>query len=1447
MKTEHRLKTISIFMVLLISMVLLAMPIVAQAQRTCRIAINYDDPILGELNPFADFDPVVQDELKCSYWGSGNEGHYIFVIEHEAGLFINHYDIVVTAFPDGSWTNWGNVTPDIIKRTGTETYFRIGQEHVNGIADTFSFAETYIRVQLYVNNVLQNIDPTDSSKTERVFRLNNKAVDPFDSTLLPASNTTIYNFFNAYIDAGGLNDPANGGDGLYCFMDDITDPANEVLDVLETGAFADLSVMTINVPGTLAEGTYDLRFRAATTGARHEGFMPRYNITLQQYLDPITNRNATTDYGVSAGCPDKSFDIRLPIDLNDTNKSHYTVWYGNQALVIDTVYANSGADDIIELDRAWILSNTDINDNTWNDLDTPLVVVYDNGVRFYAGVDDGVGPRLMRVQIFGNDTADPSDDETHFVFSSDLAGTPDANDFKVWNGAGSVSTLDFTTFEISGNEVIAHAALVDGDRVNMDPANGITDLNGNQALVLCANQYETAHTVRMIERVAATDYMSSWGGDWEIMVEFNDEMLAAIPPDFTAEDPNLYEVSFPEPLDPTNAEVVVPYAAFFIEGTIDDPYGITYQTWQQKTVVLYVNHPTKDTSPANMPTVTIKPVQNAAGAFQPLGLTGGDFTGDVSWLAEDKVGPYIVQSWYMIDGECGKTSSALLSEGKHFMMIEWSEPLSQTLTINKLRHDWFVFDPIDPAWQNIDVPFGLDWSKQKGLAAHLIPGITDANRVLTINLGTSANGASPILYNAHSADPEISIVNVKLDNFRDVLGNTASTYSNDPVSILNKTVPWIEEASTRDNDSDGFIDEVVLTWNRGVWQIPFDPANDPLNHPLLYNSSLIPDKDINSIDTDPHPVHNVTHIALNQGVFPYDLYDTNYTGTLDLFVDANNYFVDAYGNRRDFKHQNCPVLDKAPAAIVKVCFWNGAVPGTYAVEVNFSEAVEIPDTSLSPSAYFVINPAPTYKNWLDVDGSDGVISFLIQSSSPPAGISIGTELIKDLAGNQTTVNPTNVQGPADKPDYFAYPDVAPFDVSGPKVGDASMEIEGFIFDQNGSPLSLCLTEDCDPGCGAIVMAFRHADLFDQDPCSPTYCQLVIDPARCSGATQLRRGDGYYALHVSGGCCGTPSDGEAIILVVIPNPDPACGGKALPYNAFDPNFQDDFYIMTGLVPADAGFYIEWHQGSYPDLFNMFLDMQEKIYVSPNWNFISTTIDKSYGDEHADTLKTGADFYGPPLLNWNGVETRDKVPVDDIDKVWFTISPPCGMGWQKACTFDSNYYGSGGFVQDYPATHVPPIAGGSKIAFFGAGNGYMIKMAKAGVLVVLGDSVIGKPNQPYYKQLTVGWNMAGYWSDWLRMVATGPSITNFAVGDFSSAMSFPLVDGVNVDNTFFTPDEIFLGANATYLRTYVNIDHSPGFKDIGVRVWDDAFQTFDLRYIGPGMAEWINASSTMLYFD
>jgi hypothetical protein len=129
MKILKKLSKISgISLIFLLAFLITSIPAVAQTLPTCDIAINY----LG-LNPYADFDPVVQDELKCSFWTTANpnntEGHYYFVIEHPAGWFLTSYNIDMYFFPADE-LDFGHVDPIIDERTATKTYFHVGRSTV---------------------------------------------------------------------------------------------------------------------------------------------------------------------------------------------------------------------------------------------------------------------------------------------------------------------------------------------------------------------------------------------------------------------------------------------------------------------------------------------------------------------------------------------------------------------------------------------------------------------------------------------------------------------------------------------------------------------------------------------------------------------------------------------------------------------------------------------------------------------------------------------------------------------------------------------------------------------------------------------------------------------------------------------------------------------------------------------------------------------------------------------------------------------------------------------------------------------------------------------------------------------------------------------------------------------------------------------------------------------
>jgi hypothetical protein len=352
------------------------------------------------------------------------------------------------------------------------------------------------------------------------------------------------------------------------------------------------------------------------------------------------------------------------------------------------------------------------------------------------------------------------------------------------------------------------------------------------------------------------------------------------------------------------------------------------------------------------------------------------------------------------------------------------------------------------------------------------------------------------------------------------------------------------------------------------------------------------------------------------------------------------------------------------------------------------------------------------------------------------------------------------------------------------------------------------------------------------------------------------------MHIYGDCCGNIDEGGAIIMVVVIYDTCNSPGGAMitesdwPLDATDPNYIDGIFIMTGLVPSDIdevtdtglySYYLEWEdsQGMQQPLFNMELDDCEKIYLRPGWNSLSTTIDKLYFDEDGTPSAPMVNPDVVALRNSDDAVTAASVPMDDIEKVFATISPPLPifttpLGWTACCTYDPATYttGSGGYILDYPSAHTNNSQ--NAIAYFTAGSGYLINMANPGVLVVLGTSVLDRPveTQPYTKGISNGWNMVGYWSDILRMIIGAPNVNLFEPGDFSTVWTFGPGLGPYDLIPSTTPDAIFIGADATQLRTNVNID-IPGY-DSGVKVWDEGFSyAVDFTFIGPGMGTWLKA--------
>jgi hypothetical protein len=301
-------------------------------------------------------------------------------------------------------------------------------------------------------------------------------------------------------------------------------------------------------------------------------------------------------------------------------------------------------------------------------------------------------------------------------------------------------------------------------------------------------------------------------------------------------------------------------------------------------------------------------------------------------------------------------------------------------------------------------------------------------------------------------------------------------------------------------------------------------------------------------------------------------------------------------------------------------------------------------------------------------------------------------------------------------------------------------------------------------------------------------------------------------------------------------------------------------MTGRVAGDTDFYLAWEdsfQAGGVTTMDMDLSRQEKIYLKTGWSFISTTIDKTYYDlDGVEGTGWNNMATGTALLDSTGVATRTEVEIEDIEDVLFTISSAAGYqyGWSRLFAFDEQAYTANqGVCFDWPTGHPDDSTQPgyqNQVAYFGAGYGYYIRMSKPGVLVLLGDSVtnaVVKPNQPYTRDLMTsgtGWNMVGYWSNILRMVVSGgPPVINFQRGDLSTVIGdvFPLPPG-SVDSAYLTPDQIFAGAGALALKTTTN----NSFEN-SARAWYSGVPVFDFRYIGPGMASWVNAQTSPVQFD
>jgi len=1363
-------------------------------------------PVYGDIN------------LEFYRWDSINV-EYGYVTGYQAPvLFDTSVNMWYVQLPT-AWVTMSSTYPSDLENRAFQIHIK-DQDDIN--AETYHYPdqdnEHYYELVSCAPNVATNLDIATAGDGWNIYNKMGLYVD---------SNTTLPHPFA---------DPVGSMRELYYFW-------NINSDINSDGFFTSY-VLELDAENYVDGNLYDLSLYAASKGGQYlsnPNTIDNLSVGIFHEIDPNNPelQNAITTF------VDGNYRIEVPSQDDDhiasNDAADFLVYYYDSTITVTSVElgVNPNETDIFRLDASDVegalgsalgetLDSSEAK-NAWTCTPYPVMLWYDgnnsvndpNGA--VIGTDDGVGPRLVDVSI------DDVTGETTACFSEpiqdpDVAGLVDANLLTV-NGAVGDGLSGTAMLDDTGYCVIYDALLADGDLVHVSDPNTystVYDPAGNPAQM---DPNVIAHTVRRLDTVIATDY---YDGNYIVEVYYDNNMYGKDDPtpcDGCFNDPNIYAFTFPDgntvsyPADNTSVEVL---------------------GWGDTNVTIKVVYLTDAfTGPDDMPTASITVSDNG----QPKGSTGGRFVDANSMTAVDEVGLYIKGAKSFIETEMGQDTNQLLDAGKHHLALLLSETPSSGSVSAEDANDFF---------QIITGVGGLGTGSTAVNADTfgLFPDY-DSSLVLTITLGDRASGAWAI--GLDGAVPQVAFLD---QNFNDVNGNPVNDYYGAlNTNIDDVTPPWITSVVTMDSPSstgcDGRLSFMELTFDESIMLSQYGDTNtqnsSSASGPALNNASPI-------IAGPSGP--NTLLLTLEE-----DEFNTDATPSVTLFLDSNNVISETNINdpnnelSQTITIPDSLVTDGACPVIVDTVAYH--VDGnSYLFEVYFSEGVSNfdPNSDADALAYFNMPMAssPVAGRWIDTDGSDGVIAFSLDYGTNPDGDSIDANNraveITDLSGNadNTLLCGLTCTGPLPirvdtKENAFDYP----YNVGPKGITYAHMDIDGVVADCEGNLLAT----------GTQIQAYRWADLFD-----PNTGELSLNPARCCGATTVdveNASDGSYAMHIYGEIDEDIdyadqlfNDGEPIVFVAI-SPD-LYGDTGRDPNGIvcvDANTTDYIDFLTGVVPNDPDYYVEWQNCAATGqiIHRNLQNCNEMITVNDGWSLISIGVNKAYYD-----LTPPSDI--DPLIDGNNPTERVDVSLagSSINNVLFTIRNK----WTKIYAFDMVAH-----PDTYGVKYVTPIPDPEfpldptfditkpdyRIGHFSVGYGYWIHMDTPGTIVLFGDPVkccdhLRRDNLYVTDTVNGTWNLVGYWGNTIEYMVDTASET------IPTMLSTNVKDPLCKEVFFVYPNTMFQGAGAISLRSFVNHYLPSGARIHGAKIWDGTYpDVYDMKYIGPAMGSWVKATGTSLIYD
>jgi len=1230
------------------------------------------------------------------------------------------------------------------------------------------------------------------------------------------------------------------------------------------------------------DSNWDPNFSIVYTNASYETFTEEdvtFDTSFTPYFDDDKDLNILTEYDASydpgTGISEEAYFLYLPLckDLDTTNDpakagTHKaSVYYkgvninidatadgvfigGNEYLSLKLRKSNLQAAEVTagntaaDLPANWSTQNSKVVYSQV--IDEPDDEPGANNIRYVAGPDDGVGPRLMGASIDSEDNTIVTLSFSEKLNASLINSEDIGSEIDIDSPAIGIDKAYIDPTDAAKIIVETVSAVEENKNVNFNfdidaTSDAVRDLKGNSAYRLPGTGVQTA-LERIVEKVEVTgvnifsgpDVDGYFDGTTDVCIYFDKSMTGT-------------DITIGKSSDDKHS--------YFVEvkpGLISDPntgVKITNLNYKEDAngnyVMIELDGVIASTAEADLPRVKI--IRDIKGGTPLAPLASVDR--NVFLTPEDKVGPYLTSASFSLNPTHGDGSADLVEAEKATLTLNFSEEIDdEDLTSTS-------FSAVDAAW-SVNV-----------LKDAYVSGVPSSTVVLTLD-----DDADPYQVPFKPAGGTFYIKLVDLTDIEDAAGNDGA--EDNQIKIQDTTPVWIESSIVQTYNSGQFlritskfgkqvkINKDVLDYKKNLIAIDDDP-NMPYYksgyNPIQFNNRITLTIDV-SVDKATNWTPKVSFdLGATKKIEDYDgPSDNNLTS--DFYVVADDGVKPRIKNATDSKIKAFETSTTGSSS-------SGDLRYIIDIPILFTEP-------LNPSNW----ANPTRANRFFVTTGDAsldysIVTFVTSGQYACSGdrltvrISAKKTIDEGKYGIKFGINPdyqvvdmnkNTLKTPTTPSKYGLSPSVptgvwgVPDDVDGKiSISPTYMKITGTVYDPNGVPF----VGDGDDA----VYAFSRDQLFvvGRDPSTDVvkWVSYEVNHSKCYGAGRVLD-DGTYYMNVYGGSTGF-ANGEPIIIAL-----------------HDEGTDDRICTTANLSNTE---YSVAFQGGYVPVVktqNLYLNEREEVKVRKGWNLISTSIGSSvYVDPvvSADTGLNLADFknyiYGPDdALTGAGslpsnVYTLSSATNRDSSALLFTISHPDLM---NSIFAPYSTYGIADGLDD-TLNNLPVFGPG--LAFYvyldeniadASGDGFESNWQ----IVLFGEKI---PGPEYKVKVPNNQALVGHWGNVMYHTDSGQTLSTDLYNHADKYLPSTYVKDTDKTNLVYVND-IALGEGSNVASTLfainvtdtadatLNVNSVSTFfnnSQVGPAVWWgtlDFIDYSDLSVVPPGCGAWIqiDGPSDVPYF-